>query len=190
MKLNGQTLVLMALILVPPKLTFAICAIGDAVSSTVTDTNQGLYMYSLVVSNPNCGTAPLNGFFLPYFSDAGIMNLTAPNGWTVNVDLNTDLFGLGGGIISFLPSTPMVLDRRGSIGGFSFKSTYAPVKGPFAVSMTISGARSLLFGDPLIPASPSTLQALGIIPEPCVTALLALGIFLCLFVLRRQQFAV
>jgi len=162
----------------------ALCALGDAVTSTVTPSG-GSFSYAFVVSNPNCGSAPLNGFFLPYFLDAAISNIIAPSGWSVTLDTATDLFGLGAGTMDFIPATPPTLAPQTSVSGFSFLSTYGSVKGPFATTLTAGGTQYTNFGDPLIPGSPDALKALGAVPEPSATALLAIG--LCAFGLAFQR---
>jgi hypothetical protein len=171
--------------LLPINKAHALCAIGDLVTSTVTPSG-GSFNYAFVVSNPNCGSAPLNGFFLPYFSDAGISSIAAPAGWSVTIDTATDLFGLGAGTMNFVPANPLTLAPQTSVSGFSFLSSFGSVKGPYATTLTFAGVQYTNFGDPLIPGSPNTLKALGAVPEPSATVLLAIGLSILGFAFQRR----
>jgi hypothetical protein len=149
---------------------WALCEVGDNVSSTVTPQGAGVWLYDFSVLN-GCNTVNqpfLSDFYIPYFADAGIANITMPTptldtpvSWTYSIDPTTDLFGLGTGVIDFHAATPVGYNQY---EGFTYTANYAGVKGPFAMDLTTGR----LFGDPMIPGSPDTLAALNgaAVPEP------------------------
>jgi hypothetical protein len=102
-------------------------------------------------------------------------------GWGYKIEDGNDMFGLGGGVLHFFDiSSPSTLDYNGL--GISFDSTYAGVKAPFYSTiedLASHGVRNYL-GDPDIPGSPETVQALKeastSVPEPGSIALLGLGL--------------
>jgi hypothetical protein len=186
---------------------WAICAGSSFVFDfSVTELN-GTWTYDYSVEN---GCAPnqqqlLTDFYLPYFADAGIANITVPAQdnsaipaitWSYSKDANNDLFGLGAGVIDFhVTSTTDVsptlsLPGVGYYGssGFSFTSSFAPVKGPYALLQTayaggLYDSTTLLFGDPSIPGSPDTVSALSAAatPEPGTMGSLAIVCFMTAF---------
>jgi hypothetical protein len=157
---------------------YALCVVGDSVTSTVTPSGSTFVFDFSVLNGCNTVNQPfLNDFFVPYFSDAGISNIIVPDGWIDTIDTEDDLFGLAGaGVIDFEATTPLGYSFT---SGFSYTADFDGVEGPFAMSLTTNGVGSTVFGDPLIPASPDTLAALSeaSAPEPSTSALLAFGLF-------------
>jgi hypothetical protein len=167
---------------------YAICVVGDSVTSTVTPSGQTFVFDFSVLNGCNTVSQPfLTDFFVPYFSDAGISNIVVPDGWSDTIDAGDDLFGLAGaGVIDFESATPLGYSFT---SGFSYTADFDGVEGPFAISLTTDGVGSTVFGDPLIPGSPDTLAALSeaSTPEPSTSVLLAIG--LCSMIPRvRQRF--
>lgn len=113
-------------------------------------------------------------FYLPYFGDMGIADITATDGWSVTIEASNDVFGLGAGagVLHFHDALPQYY------GGFTFQADYAGTEGPFH-SMLLdesTGEPVPFWGDPLIPASPDTLRALSAVPEPAPVASLLAGL--------------
>jgi hypothetical protein len=190
---------------------WATCAADSLVSDFSVTQSGPTWTYDYLVQN---GCAPnqqqlLTHFYIPYFGDAGIANITVPAldnsavppiTWAYTIDPGNNLFGLAGaGVIDFqVTSLTEALPGQlfpgvGYYGSsdFSFTSTFAPVKGPFAMLQTnydggLYDTRTLLFGDPSIPGSPDTLAALGhSVPESGTLALLALGF--CVMASARKR---
>lgn len=109
-------------------------------------------------------------YAIPFFSDAGITQIDSPAGWTYQI-LADDTFGLGFGAGTLQWSTvgeAAGIALNASLSDFSYRSAYAPGKGPFTASLRIGDTFA---GDPGIPLSPNAILA-GIgappaaIPEP------------------------
>jgi hypothetical protein len=192
---------------------WAICSAGSGVFDySITETNS-IWTYQFSVEN---GCAPghqqlLTDFYIPYFSDAGIANITVPaldnatnppTTWGYTINPTDDLFGLGAGVgvIDFeVTSLAQVavstyLPGVGYYGSsdFSFTSPYAPVKGPYAILQTnydggLYNTSTTTFGDPSIPGSPQTLAALSSAPEPGTFFLSALGVCFSVLVWKRRS---
>jgi hypothetical protein len=108
-------------------------------------------------------------YSIPFFSDAGITNIASPAGWTYQI-LSDDTFNLGFGAgtlqwttVGEVPGIAL----NAALSGFSYRSLYAPGKGPFEMALRV-GERYP--GDPGIPMSPDAIKA-GIgqpaqVPEP------------------------
>lgn len=147
---------------------WAICAVGDNVTSTVTEQSPGIWLYDFSVLN-GCNTRNqpfLSDFYIPYFADAGIANitmpttsLTSPVSWNYSIEPTNDIFGLGTGVIDFHAATPV---GYAFYSDFTYTANYDGVKGPFAMDLTTGR----LFGDPMIPGSPDTIAALNASPVP------------------------
>jgi hypothetical protein len=192
---------------------WAICVANTGVYDYSVTQAGATWNYDFAVQN-GCNPGHqslLTNFYIPYFADAGIANIMVPGPnsstsppitWTYSIDPGNNLFGLpGAGVINFqITSTTSVgtgnLPGIGYWGqsGFSFTSTYAPVKGPYAILQTaynggLYNGTTLLFGDPSIPGSPQTIAALASsVPEPAAFALLAIGLCLLMVpVLRRKR---
>ncbi len=167
---------------------YALCIASTGVSS-VTPEPSGTFEY--LVSN-GCNTVDqplLDDFFIPYFSDAGISDITTPDGWTYSIEPTNNVFDLpGAGVIEF-DATPAV----GYFGGdFSYTASYsAGIEGPFLMDLTKDGNSYQVSGDPLIPASPDALNALGsaAVPEPSSIGLLTIGFCAIVLVAKRVRHA-
>jgi hypothetical protein len=170
---------------------YALCEVGDNVTSTVTPDGAGVWLYDFSVLN-GCNTHNqpfLSDFYIPYFADAGIANITmptptldAPVSWTYFIDPTTDLFGLGAGVIDFHAATPI---GYGFYSDFTYTANYDGVKGPFAMDLTTGR----LFGDPMIPGSPDTIAALNgaAVPEPKWSGIAVLVLAFALSCTRRRK---
>jgi len=165
---------------------YALCIASTGVAS-VTPEPSGTFEY--FVSN-GCNTVDqplLDNFFLPYFSDAGISDIVVPDGWTYSIEASNNVFNLpGAGAIEF--------DASPAVGyftdDFSYTASYsAGIEGPFLMDLTKDGNSYQVSGDPLIPASPEALNALGgaTVPEPSITALLAIGLCAIVLVAKRRR---
>jgi len=117
-------------------------------------------------------------FSIPFFSDAGITDIASPTGWQYQI-LNEDRFNLGFGAATLTwtattDQSGIAMDANG--GGFSYKTLFAPGKGPFSAGL---GNGESFIGDPAIPLSPNAIAA-GIgapsaVPEPGTIALILAG---------------
>jgi hypothetical protein len=193
---------------------WAICATNSFVADYSVTQSGPTWTYVYSVQN---GCAPnhqplLTDFYIPYFSDAGIANISVPAPddsalppitWTYSIDASDDLFGLGAGVgvIDFQVTSLTEVSPIQNLPGvgyygsndFSFTSSFAPVKGPYALLQTaydggLYDSSTLSFGDPSIPGSPDTLAALsGTAPEPATMALLALGLCIMAATLKRPR---
>lgn len=170
-------------------------------SNYVTVPGQWTFHYALT-NNTNCfgqcsGTVQgksiseyllgVHTFSIPFFDDAGIVDINAPAGWTYSI-LAADTFNLGYGAGTLQWSTTdesAFIARDESLGGFSYNTVYAPGKGPFSAQF---GNSSEYIGDPAVPLSPNAILA-GIgqpaqVPEPA-TGLLMLAAAGALVARRR-----
>lgn len=116
----------------------------------------------------------IRAFAIPIFSDAGLANITDPQGWKHEI-VNANHFGL-------LNASTLIWRAIGdgdgvapgsSLSGFSYSANFGAGKGPFSVANAFG---SIYFGDPAIPLSPAA-QAAGIsaVPEPSAFAMLLGG---------------
>ena len=214
MKTDGRILLAAAVIGVAAAgQAWATCAIDSFVSDYSVTQNGPTWTYVYSVQN-GCATNRqplLTDFYVPYFTDAGIANITVPMPdnsaqppitWTYSINASDDLFGLGpdAGVLDFrVTSLTDVSPIQMLVGvgyyessDFSFTSSYAPVKGPYAMLQTaydggLYDSSTMLFGDPSIPGSPDTIAALsGTAPESGTMALLALGLCAMAPALKRR----
>jgi hypothetical protein len=186
-----------------PGQAWAICAANSSVSDYSITQNGSIWTYDFSVLN---GCAPghqqlLTDFYIPYFADADIANISVPaldnstlppTTWTYSIDPTDDLFELGpdAGVIDFEVTSLTQVSQTLSLLGvgyygsenFSFTSSYAPVEGLYAILQTaydggLYNTTTLLFGDPSIPGSPDTIAALvaATAPEPGTWSLLVIG---------------
>ncbi|HTW63394.1 MAG TPA: PEP-CTERM sorting domain-containing protein [Bryobacteraceae bacterium] len=146
----------------------------------------GTFQY-LVLNGCNSYDQPLlDDFFLPYFADAGISNIVVPGGWSYTIEASNDLFGLpDAGVIEFAPTSPVGYFTE----DFSYTADYSSgVDAPYVMDLTLDGSPYQVTGDPLIPASPDAVAALGsAVPEPSLAVLLALGCVSMWLALRRRR---
>ena len=144
--------------------------------TTVTDNGDGTFGYAVFASgdqlNGVTDNEALTDFYLPYFADMGVADVAVSDGWTYSIEASNDVFGLGGGVIHFHD------DVLNFYGNFSFQANYGGTQGPFHSSLfdEQTGQAVQFWGDPLIPASPETLQALSAVPEPGSLAAMIAGL--------------
>jgi hypothetical protein len=195
---------------------WAICSTNSFVSDFSITQIGPTWTYDFQMQN---GCTPshqqlLTDFYIPYFADAGIANITVPPldnstvppiTWSYTIDPTDDLFDLGpnAGVIDFQVTSLSQVSQALSLPGvgyygsdeFSFTSDYAPIEGPYAILQTaydggLYDSTMLSFGDPSIPGSPDTIAALDAanVPEPGTTGLLATGLCgIALLLGRRRQ---
>jgi hypothetical protein len=164
--------------------------VTPSATATVTDDGDGTFTYDVVVTG-NGGeigdTELLLDFYLPWFPDMGIANVAASPAWTYSVDPTDNMFGIGGGVMRFQFYDA---DYGYVQANLSFQADYVGVEGPYhsVLTDTVTGQPVQIWGDPLIPASPETLQALSAVPEPAAPAsmLAALGLFTAAAALRKK----
>ncbi|MEB0021003.1 PEP-CTERM sorting domain-containing protein [Actimicrobium sp. CCI2.3] len=122
----------------------------------------------------------MTDFYLPYFSDMGILHIDSGASWDYVIEEKNNLFGLGGGVLHFYDKWPDATAHDYGVA-FFFQSAYDGVKGPFAQRLVnpVTAESILYFGDPLVPASPMMLAALAsAVPEPGNLSLLLGGLAL------------
>lgn len=165
---------------------YASCIASTGVSS-VTPEPSGTFEYFVSNACNSVDQPLLDDFFLPYFSDAGISDIVVPEGWTYSIEASNNVFDLpGAGVIEF-DATPAA---GYFTGDFSYTASYsAGIEGPFLMDLTKDGNNYQVSGDPLIPASPDAIAALGsaATPEPSTTALISIGLCAIVLAARRRQ---
>jgi hypothetical protein len=166
---------------------YAICNTASEVFGTPIQTGPAAWTYNFSVQN-GCAfnNQPfLTNFYIPYFADANIANITVPAPdtttttstitWSATIDPTDDLFDLAGaGVIDFqVTATPELqaseTEYAPGVGyygasGFSFTSTFAPLEGPYAILQYLPpdyDTTTTLFGDPSIPGKPNCYSLLG-----------------------------
>lgn len=195
----------------------ATCAANSGVyDSSATQTGPTTWTYDYLVLN-GCnfsGQQLLTDFYIPYFPDAGIANITVPAPdsdfdpavtWTYTIEPGNNLFNLAGaGAIDFQVTSQTEVQQGTFVTGvgyygssdFSYTSSFAPVEGPYAITQTqydggLYDTAATTFGDPSIPASPDTLAALNATatPEPGFLWLVAIGCSMMIaFKISRRRF--
>lgn len=107
----------------------------------------------------------LSDFYIPYFSDAGIKNISSPTAWSVTIEANNDVFNLGNGagVLHWSTALGQGIPVNGVLSGFGYEANFSPAKAPFQTTLT--GGGGIFLGDPLIPASPNAILA-GLPPVP------------------------
>jgi hypothetical protein len=162
--------------------------VTPSATATVTDDGDGTFTYGVVVTG-NGGeigdTQFLLDFYLPWFPDMGIANVATSPEWTYSVDPSDNMFGIGGGVMRFQFYDA---DYGYVQANLSFQADYVGVEGPYhsVLADTVTGGTVQIWGDPLIPASPETLQALSAVPEPAEAASMLAGLGLLGVVARRR----
>jgi len=141
--------------------------VTPSATATVVDDGDGTFTYDVFVTG-NLGigdTDFLHDFYLPWFPDMGISNVATSPEWTYSVDPSDNMFGIGGGVMRFQFYDA---DYGYIEANLSFQADYVGVEGPYhsVLSDAVTGDAVQIWGDPLIPASPETLQALSAVPEP------------------------
>lgn len=151
--------------------------ITPSANAVVSPNGDGTFTYQVSASGDSgtCGDgdrSSLVDFYLPYFSDMGVADVSVPAGWTYSIEPAHRVFRFGGGAIEF----------HSAVGGqitaeFSFQANYGGTEGPFETLLfdEVTGRPVVFTGDPLIPASPETLQALSPVPEPGSLAAMLAG---------------
>lgn len=168
---------------------WAVCVANDMASGTATQISPTVWTYVLNVEN-GCASGNMTDFYIPYFADAGIANITVPatayyynNGvitntitWSATVEANNNLFNLSGaGVVDFQvtvsPETQVNGNSEAGVGYYSatfgFTADYGSVEAPAAVldekytNQGVSTGSTLNFIDPPIPGSPDTIAALN-----------------------------
>lgn len=176
----------------------AVIIIPVSAVSVVTQTGNSTWDYQFTVINSGFYSS-INQLALPYFSDAGIANISSPTGWTGSVNQyfnstpisNLVPFGTENAVVwSTNSNTVNMLER---LSGFSFTSSYAPVYGPYALGF--SNGYSFI-GDPGIPGSPlataagyTTSYPVTAVPEPETYGMMLGGLGLMGLMLRRKNSA-
>ncbi|HFD12093.1 MAG TPA: hypothetical protein ENJ32_06465 [Crenotrichaceae bacterium] len=132
-------------------------------------------------------------FYLPYFSDAGISNISSPAGWTSMIESSNDRFNLGNGagVIHWHALSGHELGLDSTLSGFIYTSTLTgSVKAPFSLDYIGAGPWD---GDPPIPASPSAIAAglpkISAVPIPAAVWLFLTGILSLFGLQSRKQHA-
>ena len=158
----------------------ATCVANYLIPSSTLATSSGTTVYSYSIVAGCVPSVQFDEFFVPYFSDAGISNITVPAGWGYTIT-SSDLFGLGSGAgaLEFIPNSPLTGETYGqTTTGISFTSPYAPINGPLGVTSQYpgSGGPVTTISDPPVPGSPEAIAALSGVPEPATKTLMLLGV--------------
>ncbi len=197
-----------------PSQAHALCVANSFLFGTVTPLTGSTWVFQYMVQN-GCspgGQQLMTDFFVPYFTDAGITDITVPSPdvtsttstitWTATI-LPDNLFGLpGAGVIDFhvtatpefdpLPGQPEPGVGYYGASGFSYVANYGAIESQGAIQQipyaggTYPGS-TLLFVDPPIPDSPMARGALTSTPEPGTMSLAAIGILLTAFGARAHS---
>ncbi len=190
-----------------------------SVSSVVTQIGSDSWKYELTIHNESVsnGSPGLEAYpwaywlLIPYFSDAGITNITCPatckngseeSGWYWHIDTGSSIsYPFGGqgypGWAALSWDWYADDDAPGvalgqSLPGFGFSASYAPVKGPFLLRFALG---SDVLGDPAIPGSPlaqaagyaTPFEVTGVVPEASTYAMMLAGLGLLGFMARRRK---
>ena len=169
-----------ALVLANSAHAFVSTTPNTVISDSVTQINSTDWSYGYTLTNltecfGNCGDTiqqkpiidywlTLSDFYIPYFSDAGIKNISSPTAWSVTIEVNNDVFNLGNGagVLHWSTALGQGIPVNGVLSGFGYEANFGPAKAPFQTKLTDG---SIFLGDPLIPASPNAILA-GLPPVP------------------------
>lgn len=152
------------------------------------------YQFTVSGEGSTCAQIPalrLSEFYLPYFADAGITDIHAATGWNWRIENSDAVFNLGHGAqqLHFTANSPAdYVGGFARVSGFGYTAAYDGVKGPYYdILLSDIGARQGVLGDPMIPGSPDTIDALGdaAVPEPSSIALAMLGLTALVAIRRR-----
>jgi hypothetical protein len=208
MKIKLLSVAVSILIALSSSQASAVCpgSSGPSAISSVSPNGDGSFKYQVSASGGylGCGTLPVSetpgfmtDFYLPYFDDMGIRDVTVVAdvfsgiNWNYTLEASNDMFHLGGGSMHFYTNYRPTGTSYNSLN-IAFNAAYGEVKGPFYqnVQDPLTGLSRGYLGDPGLPGSPKLIAALdaaaGDIPEPSTIALAALGAF-ALFALRRKS---
>ncbi len=196
MKSGALQIVAGGLLALVAQSSLALCSVGSAgLAAQVVTVSGGLYSYdySVNVSPGSCTGSGWNvtSFSLPYFTDAGIGNITSPSGWQAVIS-NSDPFGLPGAeTLTWSTAGSGIATNGYTYGivpvGFGYLAAYAPVNAPM-IEGYLNGDAFLV--DPVIAGSPDALQA-GLLPVastpiPDSIWLLGGGLAVFAFAVRRR----
>ncbi len=189
----------LACILVIPNPSFAWYGANPDVEVTdqvsQTGPNQWTFQYS-ITNNTECSgmcydtlggipvldTLRVIDFYIPYFDDAGIDlgSILSPASWSVTVDTNLDLFGLGNGVgvMHWSTNLDFGIEIGSTLGGFGYTAEFSGAKAPFQAEFLYIEPFN---GDLLIPASPNAVAAglnpVSSVPLPSALLLFGTGLF-------------
>lgn len=153
---------------------------GISVEATDIDSSQTLFNYEIrtdcsgncldtVEGVPVAEFYKTDEFYLPYFSNAGISNISSPSGWSYALEPGNDLFGLGSGagVIHWFAFEGQELDLYATLSGFQFTSVVTDIMDASFSLGYVHGA--YVYGTTSIPASP--------VPIPAAIWLFVSGLF-------------
>ncbi len=153
---------------------------GISVEATDIDSSQTLFNYEIKTTcTGNCldtiGGVPIpdlfktNEFYLPYFSNAGISDISSPSGWSYALEPGNDLFGLGSGagVIHWFAFEGQGLDLDATLSGFQFTSVVTDIMDASFSLGYVNGSDAV--GTTSIPGSP--------VPIPAAIWLFVSGLF-------------
>lgn len=171
---------------------------------TATASAGGGYTYSGTVSAGRaCGSGAyriLSEFYMPYFADMAISNISQSADWTHDIEATNDLFHVGGGVIHFSlanPSadTPIVPTNF----GYTFNASFAPIASASLIMTANQDGTTManlipqgtvqMFGQTfLVPGSPNAVAGFAAaVPEPSTMAMFGAGLGLIGFAAARRK---
>lgn len=168
------------------------------VQTSVTQVGSN-WQYEYTVTNTSAGVSGLNKFAVPYFGDYFDASafVSGPSGWTNSIVTSfagtpLDQWAYSAGVTQAIQwsTTETPLSSGDSVSGFTFVSSYGPVKGPSYAGFFGGGSGVI---DPGIPGSPLA-QAAGFtepfaspVPEPGAPLLALAGTMALAFVRWRSR---
>lgn len=167
-----------------------------SVSETVTQLSADSWRYSFTINNLSyvmpgdsgyyTELTKLTDYLLPYYADAGIRDITTAPGWIYSTASGNTFELDNAATLTFSATAGYAIGAGSSLAGFSYVSSYGPVKAPFAALFVGNS----FYGDPSIPGSPAAL-ADGLlpapVPEPATYAMMLAGLGLLAGRTRRRS---